>query len=238
MIASITARTGVRVAVVSGRSLADLARFDFPPAVDLVGSHGMETSSSELRPTRRRRTATGSTPCANWPLTPRRRPATEPGSSRSRRASCCTSARPSRRTGLDARSTRCDRAATAVEGTSAKNGSEVLELFTRSANKGDALVRLARGCSVRCRPCSWATTDRRGSVRRARCHRRDDQGRPGRHDRRHTACTTPTRWPSGCNRLANVLPTDARASSSCVVPGRPKREAVRTARSGRPAGRV
>ena len=50
VIASITARVGVRVAIVSGRSLADLSRFDFPMAVDLIGSHGMETSSSELRP--------------------------------------------------------------------------------------------------------------------------------------------------------------------------------------------
>ena len=38
--------------------------------------------------------------------------------------------------------------ATAIEGSSAKNGSAVLELFTRSANKGDALVRLGRGLGV------------------------------------------------------------------------------------------
>ena len=48
--AKIASAPGVHVAVVSGRSVADLARFDFPPDVDLVGSHGMETNEQEIRP--------------------------------------------------------------------------------------------------------------------------------------------------------------------------------------------
>jgi len=44
-----------RVAVVSGRSLGDLDRFRFPPEVSIVGSHGMETvdTAFELTPAER-----------------------------------------------------------------------------------------------------------------------------------------------------------------------------------------
>jgi trehalose 6-phosphate phosphatase len=46
-----------RVAVVSGRSLGDLDRFRFPPEVSVVGSHGMETvgATLELTPAERAR---------------------------------------------------------------------------------------------------------------------------------------------------------------------------------------
>ena len=50
VLASISSQPGVHVAVGSGRTVADLARFEFPNTVDLVGSHGMETAENELRP--------------------------------------------------------------------------------------------------------------------------------------------------------------------------------------------
>ena len=46
----LAAHPDVRVAVVSGRTVADLARFDFTRDIELVGSHGMETEHRELAP--------------------------------------------------------------------------------------------------------------------------------------------------------------------------------------------
>ncbi|MGB0113126.1 MAG: trehalose-phosphatase, partial [Ilumatobacteraceae bacterium] len=45
---AVAAMDRVHIAVVSGRSLADLARFEFSAGTRLVGSHGMETSDRAM----------------------------------------------------------------------------------------------------------------------------------------------------------------------------------------------
>lgn len=131
----------VHVAVVSGRSLADLLRFGFPGAVTVVGSHGMETDldSVDLDPVESRRMTTlGS-------LAQHAADAAGPGAwVESKPASVAVHVR-------EADTDRAHRAlealATAVDqvaGASSIAGSEVLELFTRTASKGDAMHSLRR----------------------------------------------------------------------------------------------
>ncbi len=130
----------MHVAVLSGRTVADLARFDFPDAVDLVGSHGMETAESELRPLDAvehdrldtlRRLAIDAAEGAGSGAWVEHKP-----------ASVVLHVRQVPDERADAALGTLRDAASAIEGTTAKEGSEVLELFTRSANKGDALDRL------------------------------------------------------------------------------------------------
>jgi trehalose-phosphatase len=136
----------VHVAIVSGRSLGDLSRFDFPPAADLIGSHGMETSSSALRPLddverqrldTLRQLAADAASAAGEGAWVESKPASVVLHVREASPELASSAMDTLRW-----------KATAVEGTSAKNGSAVLELFTRSASKGDALTRLGRDIGV------------------------------------------------------------------------------------------
>jgi trehalose 6-phosphate phosphatase len=137
----IAAAPGVHVAVVSGRSVADLARFAFPAAVDVVGSHGMESNEREIRPLDTgeqqrldtlRALSVVAAEAAGEGAWVEDKPAS---------------------VALHVREVAPDRAAAAldqlrvaaldVDGATVKDGSAVLELFTRGASKGDAIVRLA-----------------------------------------------------------------------------------------------
>ncbi len=139
----IAAAPGVHVAVLSGRSVADLERFDFPHNVDLVGSHGMETNEQEIRPLDAheqqrldtlRALSLVAAESAGHGAWVEHKPAS---------------------VALHVREVPPDRAAAAlnqlreaaldVDGATVKDGSAVLELFTRGASKGDAIVRLAAG---------------------------------------------------------------------------------------------
>jgi alpha,alpha-trehalose-phosphate synthase [UDP-forming]/trehalose-phosphatase len=140
VLATIAAQPGVHVAVLSGRTVADLARFEFPSAVDLVGSHGMETADNELRPL---------DPVEHERLDTLRRLAIDAAEGAGsgawvehKPASVVLHVRQVPDDRADAALGTLREAAATVEGTTAKEGSEVLELFTRSANKGDALDRL------------------------------------------------------------------------------------------------
>ena len=146
VLASISSQPGVHVAVVSGRTVADLARFEFPPTVDLVGSHGMETAENELRPLDTaehdrldalRQLAIVAAEGAGDGAWVEHKP-----------ASVVLHVRQVPDERADAALGTLREAASGVEGTTAKEGSEVLELFTRSANKGDALERLRNELGV------------------------------------------------------------------------------------------
>ncbi len=148
IIESIASCHDVHVAVVSGRSIADLERFDFPGSVARVGSHGMELVGRAIRPLdalEQQRLdmldalATAAAAGAGDGAWVERKPASvvlhvrqaPPERSRPAIADLRQQAR-------------------AIEGATVKDGSAVLELFARSANKGDALVRLASetGCAT------------------------------------------------------------------------------------------
>jgi trehalose 6-phosphate synthase/phosphatase len=139
--AKIAATPGVHVAVVSGRSMADLARFDFPADVDVVGSHGMESNERELRPLDAAEQQRLDTLRALSVV-----------AAESAGAGAWVEHKPVS-VALHVREVPADRAAAAldqlreaaldIDGATVKDGSEVLELFTRGASKGDAVVRLA-----------------------------------------------------------------------------------------------
>jgi trehalose 6-phosphate phosphatase len=132
----------VHVAVVSGRSVSDLERFAFGRDVEVIGSHGMETRNRAMSPlsdAERERLsalhaltvdAVGQAGAGAWI---ERKPASvvlhvrEADAERGARA-------------LDALRLEAD----GVSGATVKAGSGVLELFARSADKGVALVELAR----------------------------------------------------------------------------------------------
>jgi trehalose-phosphatase len=138
---SIAHLAGVRVAVVSGRSVVDLGRFGFGADVDVIGSHGAERRDRPQVPlddAERARLATleGLTVAAvdragvgAWI---ERKPASVVLHIRE--------ADPTRATGALAD---LERNADDVEGATTKLGNGVLELFARPADKGVALLGLA-----------------------------------------------------------------------------------------------
>jgi trehalose-phosphatase len=140
-IAKLGAMGGVHVAIVSGRAIADLARFDFPAGASLIGSHGMEIggrSIHPLDPVESRRLlaldqlASSASETAGAGTWVERKPASV--------ALHVRQADPAR---ADGAIVELAEAAQDVTGATVKRGSGVLELFARSASKGDALLRLA-----------------------------------------------------------------------------------------------
>jgi trehalose 6-phosphate phosphatase len=129
------------VAVVSGRSLDDLHRFEFPPNVTVVGSHGMESHGVPLELTASEATRLRS-------LTALGRQAVDaagPGAwLEEKPASVAVHVRQAE--GAAGRDALAELAAavTGVDGATAIAGSAVLELFVREASKGEAL-RALRG---------------------------------------------------------------------------------------------
>lgn len=132
---------GVHVAVVSGRSVADLERFDFDEHLTVVGSHGMETRERSMaalaeaevaRLATLDRLAVDAVDRAGAGAWVERKPASvvlhvrQAGGERGRAA-------------LD----HLREEASHVDGASMKAGSGVLELFARHADKGGAMLELA-----------------------------------------------------------------------------------------------
>jgi trehalose-phosphatase len=133
---------GVHVAVVSGRSLSDLERFAFGHEVEVIGSHGMEERNRAMSPLtddERERLAAldslavGAVGEAGDGAWIERKPASVVLHVREADAERGAQARDALRLEADG-----------VSGATVKAGSGVLELFARSADKGVALVELAR----------------------------------------------------------------------------------------------
>lgn len=129
------------VAIVSGRSLADLeCRFGFPEPLHVVGSHGLEVRGDgpvRLDPVERHRLArlrsiadTTATASGAWV--------------EHKPASVVVHTRLARPTSGRRTLAQAAQRAAAVPGASVRCGHCVVELFARSASKGDALLGLAR----------------------------------------------------------------------------------------------
>ncbi|HSL73525.1 MAG TPA: trehalose-phosphatase [Ilumatobacteraceae bacterium] len=146
-VSAAAALDAVHLAVVSGRSVDGLTRFEFGPDVHVIGSHGMETRDRAMTPLHADETsrlaeldalALDAAAEAGDGAWVERKPASvvlhvrraEPD--RGRRALSALEAR-----------------ARQVDGATSKAGSNVLELFARSADKGTALVALAADLDVR-----------------------------------------------------------------------------------------
>ena len=143
--AKIAAVDGVNVAVISGRSVADLARFDFPDGVDVVGSHGIESTEQGLRPLdddehqrleTLRALSLVAAEAAGHGAWVEHKPVSVTLHVREAPAERAAAAIDQLRA-----------AASEVDGATVKDGSAVLELFTAWASKGDAIVRLAADVS-------------------------------------------------------------------------------------------
>lgn len=128
-----------QVAVVSGRSLDDLARFDFPPNVVLLGSHGLESDGAPLQldGVESERLA------ALQQLAGRAVDAAGSGAwIESKPASVAVHIREAEpEAGRLALSELAD-AVEGIDGATAMSGTAVLELFARAASKGEALRAL------------------------------------------------------------------------------------------------
>lgn len=130
-----------RVAVISGRSLDDLGRFGFPPEITVVGSHGMESDAGPLvltaTETKRlgrlrelARTAVDTAGDGAW--------------AESKPASIAVHIREADAESGARALAELEVAVGEVDGASSIVGLAVLELFARTASKGDAL-RALRG---------------------------------------------------------------------------------------------
>jgi trehalose 6-phosphate phosphatase len=131
----------LRVAVVSGRSLADLGRFAFPPGVIVMGSHGMEADGVPIE----------LTPTEAWRLERLHelsgRAVATAGDGAWAESKPASVAVHVREADDEAGRLALDRLAEAiehVEGATSIAGSAVLEVFARRASKGEAL-RTLRG---------------------------------------------------------------------------------------------
>jgi trehalose 6-phosphate phosphatase len=140
-IAALATVNDVHMAIVSGRALADLARFDFPARAMLVGSHGMEISGRDIHPLD---PVESSRLLALDELASAAGDVVGPGTWVERKPASVVlhvrQADPERANGalVD-----LIESARSIVGATVKRGSGVLELFARSASKGDALARLA-----------------------------------------------------------------------------------------------
>jgi trehalose 6-phosphate phosphatase len=141
-VSAVAALDGVDVVVVSGRSLAGLAQFGFGDDVDVIGSHGMEIRDRQMEPLdsdeRDRLAALDALTVeaadrAGTGAWIERKPASVVLHVRQAEAGL----------GREAIDGLCA-AAEQVDGATVKAGSNVLELFARHADKGTALMHLAR----------------------------------------------------------------------------------------------
>jgi trehalose 6-phosphate phosphatase len=131
----------VHVAVVSGRSVGDLARFRFDDELEVIGSHGMESRGRSMAPLDEDErallgllddAATHAATAAGDGAWVERKPASVVLHVRQAEEAA----------GQRALATLAE-AADAADGASSKAGSGVLEAFARHADKGSALVELA-----------------------------------------------------------------------------------------------
>lgn len=138
-VAAVAATDGINVAVISGRSVADLGRFGFGPDVDVIGSHGMETRDATMPPLDRDERAVLERIDA---IASRAALAAGDGAWVERKpASVVVHVRQADPQLGDPALADVALAARAV-GATAKHGSNVVELFARAADKGTAMVEL------------------------------------------------------------------------------------------------
>lgn len=139
-VATVASLPDVHVAVISGRSIADLTRFGFTPPVEIVGSHGMEAANrpmATLGDAEREvlghlvLLATAAADAAGDGAWVEHKP-----------ASTVLHVRQADPTRGNAALDRLRIDAAGVHGATVKAGSGVLELFARSADKGTALAEL------------------------------------------------------------------------------------------------
>lgn len=139
-IGDIACRDGFHVAVVSGRALDDLDRFAFHHDVTVVGSHGMESRRRPAAP------LDGSERARLDRLTVlaehAARRAGEGAWVENKPASVVVHVRTADRDLAGGALDELQQAILAVEGTTSKAGSGVLELFAREASKGTAIAAL------------------------------------------------------------------------------------------------
>ncbi|NND73580.1 MAG: trehalose-phosphatase [Ilumatobacter sp.] len=133
-------RPDVTVAAVSGRSLASIRSFGLPDGLELVGGHGMERSDRPTRPLDDEEAAR---------LTELRRLADDAAAAagdgawvEQKSASVVLHVRQADRERGSRAIATLDEQCAAIEGAEQKHGSEVLELFARSASKGAAMATL------------------------------------------------------------------------------------------------
>jgi trehalose 6-phosphate phosphatase len=145
-IGEIAGLDAAHVAVVSGRSIADLERFGFGDDVEVIGSHGNEvrgrpTSPLDVAESARLaaldRHAVAAAATAGEGAWVERKP-----------ASVVLHVRQADRAAGDSALEQFGREAAAVPGAATKPGSRVLEAFARSADKGLALLRRAAECGA------------------------------------------------------------------------------------------
>ena len=145
-VSTVAELSGVHVAVVSGRSIADLARFGFGTDVDVIGSHGMETREHAMAPLTANESevlvaldsaASAAAQRAGDGAWVERKPASVV--LHVRQADDRTG-----RLALD----EFLGATAQIEGSSTKAGSGVLEAFARHADKGTALLALGTRLGV------------------------------------------------------------------------------------------
>lgn len=133
------------VAIVSGRSRQDLQRFGFPGAATVVGSHGMEIDALpvELSPTESDRLLR-LTELAE-------KAASEAGDGawvEQKPASVAVHVREADTDAGEHALAELERRTEEVDGAHSIAGSQVLELFARSASKGQAMVDLRRDLQI------------------------------------------------------------------------------------------
>jgi trehalose-phosphatase len=145
-IGRLAAREGIHVAVVSGRTVDDLDRFGFGSQVEVIGSHGNETRNRPMAPLDEderdrfdeiERLALQAAARAGRGAWVERKP-----------ASVVLHVRQAADDVGAAALEHLAHAAAAVPGAAAKAGSQVLEVFARTADKGTALLRLAAACNA------------------------------------------------------------------------------------------
>ncbi len=231
----------VHVAVLSGRSLDGLAQFGFGPDVHVIGSHGMEARDRPMPQLDRRR--------ASSPRHARRPDRGGGRACRCRRVDRAQAgergaARPTGRPHTRTRSVGSAACSmpTASSGATSKAGSNVLELFTRHADKGAALVEFAVAARRPNHGVRRRRHHRRGCLRPPRPRRHRHQGRR----RRHHRSAPPPRPP----RRAHLAPRPAVSPpaptthpfalhSGWGIPTELQRKpglGLRTARTDRPEG--
>lgn len=139
-IRAVAALDGVRVAVISGRSIKDLERFGFGHDVDVIGSHGTHTRDRPLAPLDAQEQArldrldvlaTDAARSAGDGAWVERKPTSVVLHVRQ-------ASPPRGRAAVDALAA----SSAAVEGAITKAGSDVLELIARGGDKGTAIVEL------------------------------------------------------------------------------------------------
>ncbi len=145
-VSAVAALDGVHVAVVSGRSLAGLAQFDFGDDVNVIGSHGMETLDHPLAPlTADERARLARLDDAATRAAAR---AGEGAWVEQKPASVVLHVRQATEASGPAALAELTDEVGRIAGATTKAGSGVLEAFARHADKGTALVELGRRLGV------------------------------------------------------------------------------------------